>query len=73
MKKSKAFDYDLTRYPNWIDPADVTPYERNAKNHDERQIKNIVNSINRFGWQQDTVLTLDFVCVVGHGRREAAL
>jgi hypothetical protein len=71
--KSKAFDYDLQRYPNWIDPADVVPYERNSKKHDERQIKNIVNSINRFGWQQDTVLTLDFVCVVGHGRREAAL
>lgn len=73
MKKSKAFDYDLQRYPNWIDPADVVPYERNSKKHDERQIKNIVNSINRFGWQQDTVITLDNVCVVGHGRREAAL
>lgn len=71
--KSKAFDYDLQRYPNWIDPADVVPYERNSKKHDERQIKNIVNSINRFGWQQDTVLTHDYVCVVGHGRREAAL
>ena len=71
--KNRAFDYDLSRYPNWIDPNEVTPYERNAKLHDERQIENIANSIKRLGWQQDTVLTRDKVCVIGHGRREAAM
>lgn len=30
--QSKAFDY--SRWPNWIDPADVIPYEKNAKVHD---------------------------------------
>ena len=70
-RKSKAFDH--SKYANWIDPAKVTPYEKNAKKHDDRQIKNIVNSINRFGWQQDVVITSDNVLVIGHGRRLAAL
>lgn len=69
--KSKAFDH--SKYPNWIDPETVLPYERNAKQHTEKQIKNLVNSINRFGWQQDVVITSDNVLVIGHGRRFAAL
>lgn len=70
-KKSKAFD--KSKYQNWIDPATVQPYERNAKIHTDKQVQNIVNSIERFGWQQDTVLTADNVLVIGHGRRLAAL
>ena len=69
--RSKAFDH--SKYTNWIDPAQTTPYSRNSKIHTEKQIKNIVNSINRFGWQQDTVITSDNVLVIGHGRRLAAL
>lgn len=68
---NKAFDH--SKYTLWIDPNEVTPYERNAKIHTEKQIKNIVNSIKRFGWQQDCVLTTDNVLVIGHGRRLAAL
>lgn len=71
MKKSKAFDH--SKYPNWIDPHEVTEYALNSKIHNDRQIKNIVNSINRFGWQQDVVITSDNVLVIGHGRRLAAL
>ena len=67
----KAFDHG--KYKDWIDPRDVVPYERNAKKHDEKQINNIVNSIRRFGWQQDTVITSDNVLVIGHGRRLAAI
>ena len=70
-KKSKAFDH--SKYPNWIDPHEVTEYAQNAKIHTEKQVKNIVNSINRFGWQQDVVITSDNVLVIGHGRRLAAL
>ena len=69
--KSKAFDH--SKYPAWIDPNEVKPYERNAKIHTPEQIKNIVTSIRRFGWQQDTVLTTDNVLVIGHGRRLAAI
>ena len=71
MKKGREFDY--SKYPNWIDPAEVKPYERNAKFHDDKQVQNIANSIHRFGWQQDTVITKDGVLVIGHGRRLAAI
>ena len=70
-RKSKARDH--SKYANWIDPAAVIPYERNAKQHTDKQVQNIVNSINRFGWQQDVVITSDNVLVIGHGRRLAAL
>ena len=69
--KNKAFDH--SKYNDWIDPNEVIPYERNAKKHDDKQIANIANSIKRFGWQQDTVITSDNVLVIGHGRRLAAL
>ena len=65
--------FDKSKYANWIDPALVVPYPHNAKIHTEKQIKNVANSIRRFGWQQDTVLTRDNVLVIGHGRRLAAL
>ena len=71
MQKKRAFDH--SKYQLWIDPNEVVPYEKNAKIHTDKQVKNIVNSIKRFGWQQDTVLTKDNVLVIGHGRRLAAL
>ena len=71
MAKNKANDH--SKYPNWIDPNECIPYERNAKKHDEKQVENIATSIRRFGWQQDVVLTADNVLVIGHGRRLAAL
>lgn len=65
-------EFDHSKYANWINPALVKPYERNVKEHNERQVKNIANSIHRYGWQQDTVLTTDNVLVIGHGRWMAA-
>ena len=70
-KENRAFDH--SKYQLWIDPNEVTPYERNAKQHTEKQIRNICTSIKRFGWQQDTVITSDNVLVIGHGRRLAAI
>lgn len=72
-EKNRAFDYDTARFALWCDPEDVTPYERNAKKHDDKQVENIANSIRRFGWQQDCVVTRDRVLVIGHGRRLAAI
>jgi site-specific DNA-methyltransferase (adenine-specific) len=36
-------------------------------------VRNIANSIRRFGWQQEAVITADGVLVIGHGRRLAAI
>ena len=64
---------DESHYPEWRDPKDLIPYEKNAKQHDKKQVKNIATSIRRFGWQQEAVITKDNVLVIGHGRRLAAL
>lgn len=69
--KNRAFDH--SKYQDWIDPNEVKPYERNAKLHPQEQVNQIANSIKRFGWQQDTVITSDNVCVIGQGRRLAAI
>ena len=69
--KNRAFDH--RHYPEWRKPEDLIPYEKNAKIHDEKQIRNLVTSLKRFGWQQDCVVTSDNVLVIGHGRRLAAM
>lgn len=70
MDKTRRMD--VNRETVFIRPDDLFPYERNAKLHDEKQIKNIARSISRFGWWQPLVVTKDNVVVVGHGRRLAA-
>lgn len=32
--------------------SDIKPYERNAKKHDDTQIKNVMESIRQFGFVQ---------------------
>ena len=68
---NKAFDH--SKYANWIDPHDVIPYSKNAQKHPAKQVANIAESIKRYGWQQDVVITSDNVLVIGHGRRLAAI
>lgn len=70
-KKGREFDH--SHYETWVDPKELIPYPKNAKQHDKAQVKNIANSIKRFGWQQEAVVTQDNVLVIGHGRRLAAL
>lgn len=50
----------------------LTPYARNAKTHDDRQIRNIAESIRRFGFTQPLVIDRDCVVIIGHGRLAAA-
>lgn len=66
-------EFDHSHYQTWMDPNKLIPYPKNAKQHDKAQVKNIANSIRRFGWQQEVVVTQDNVLVIGHGRRLAAL
>lgn len=51
---------------------DIKPYERNAKKHDERQIKNVMESIKAFGFAQPLVIDKDNVLIIGHCRLIAA-
>ncbi len=69
MDRTNEFEWKVV----WRDPNELIPYDKNAKLHDERQIRNIANSIKRFGWKQPGVITEDNVIVIGHGRRAAAI
>lgn len=51
---------------------ELIPYERNQKKHDEKQVRNVANSIKRFGWQQPIVVDSKDVVVIGHCRLLAA-
>ena len=52
--------------------SELTPYELNAKKHDDKQVTNVANSIKRFGWQQPIVIDENGVVVIGHCRLMAA-
>ena len=52
--------------------SELTPYEKNAKTHDAKQVDNVANSIRRFGWQQPIVIDENGVVVIGHCRLMAA-
>ena len=51
---------------------DLIPYTRNAKKHDERQIKNVMESIKQFGFAQPLVVDKNNVLIIGHCRLIAA-
>lgn len=52
--------------------GDIAPYEKNAKLHPPKQIKQIKRSIEEFGFRQPLVVDINNVLIVGHGRLEAA-
>lgn len=52
--------------------ADITPYAKNAKKHDKKQIENVAESIRQYGFVQPVVIDRDGVIVIGHCRALAA-
>ena len=52
--------------------AELVPYEKNAKKHDETQIANVAESIRQFGFVQPIVIDRNGVIVIGHCRALAA-
>ncbi len=55
-----------------MDISKIKPYEKNAKTHPPKQIKQIAASIKAFGFNQPIVTDMAGVIIVGHGRYEAA-
>lgn len=51
---------------------EITPYENNAKTHDQTQINNVAESIKQYGFVQPIVVDRDGVIVIGHCRALAA-
>ena len=55
-----------------IEIGKIKPYERNAKKHDSKQIKNVAESIKQFGFVQPIVIDKNYNIIIGHCRFEAA-
>ena len=51
---------------------ELRPYKANAKKHDDRQIKNVAESIRQYGFVQPLVADRNGVIVIGHCRFLAA-
>lgn len=53
-------------------PADLRPYKRNARTHSKKQVRQIADSISRFGFNNPVLISDDDEIIAGHGRVEAA-
>lgn len=51
--------------------SEIKPYKKNAKKHDETQIKNVMQSIKEFGVVQPIVVDRTNTIIIGHCRYEA--
>lgn len=53
-------------------PADLTPYENNARTHSKEQVTQIATSIEEFGFTNPILIDGELNVVAGHGRLLAA-
>ena len=51
--------------------SEIKPYKKNAKKHEETQIKNVMQSIKEFGVVQPIVIDRTNTIIIGHCRYEA--
>ncbi len=56
----------------YMQVATLRRYNNNTKDHPESQVREIANSIEKFGFHQPIVVDRNNVIVIGHGRLEAA-
>jgi DNA modification methylase len=52
--------------------AQLKPYDRNARKHSKKQVRQIADSITKFGFNSPILLTSANEVIAGHGRLEAA-
>jgi DNA modification methylase len=55
-----------------IKTADLVPYARNAKKHDQAQVAKLAGSIREFGFNNPVLIDADNGIIAGHGRVMAA-
>lgn len=53
-------------------PATLQPYARNARRHSKKQVRQIADSIKKFGFTNPVLISDDGQIIAGHGRVEAA-
>src|SRR5262245_47191766 len=52
--------------------SSLRPHDRNARTHSKKQLRQIADSIPRFGWTSAVLLDGEGRIIAGHGRVEAA-
>lgn len=52
--------------------CDLNPFDRNARTHSKRQIRQIARSIEEFGFTNPILIDSSNRIIAGHGRAEAA-
>jgi ParB-like chromosome segregation protein Spo0J len=52
--------------------SSLRPYARNARTHSRKQVRQIANSIERFGFCNPVLIDDDTQIIAGHGRVAAA-
>ena len=57
---------------NEVDIDSLIPYENNAKEHSDEQIRKIQSSIDEFGFISPILIDRDYNIIAGHGRTIAA-
>ncbi|MFG5379814.1 ParB/Srx family N-terminal domain-containing protein [Yoonia sp. R2-816] len=57
----------------YVHPGSLTPYANNARTHSDAQIKQIAESIKRFGFTNPVLVSDEGEIIAGHGRVRAAL
>ncbi|MCA3601726.1 MAG: ParB N-terminal domain-containing protein [Methylobacterium sp.] len=55
-----------------MSPGQLKPYPRNARTHSRKQIRQIAESITRFGFTNPILIDEAGMILAGHGRVEAA-
>lgn len=56
----------------YLKTSSIKPYEKNAKKHDKKQVRNVAESIKQFGFVQPVVVDKNNNIIIGHCRLEAA-
>ena len=56
----------------YIRVVDLRAYPNNARTHSKKQIRQIANSITKFGFCNPVLIDDDKQIIAGHGRVEAA-
>jgi len=57
---------------NHLAIGDLTPWARNARTHSKKQIRQIADSIETFGFTNPVLIDERHTILAGHGRVEAA-
>jgi ParB-like chromosome segregation protein Spo0J len=57
---------------DYVAVAQLRPYAKNARRHSKKQVRQIADSIRRFGFTNPVLIGDDLEIIAGHGRVAAA-